>query len=283
MKPYFCGWYFKCQSPQQTLAVIPSIHRTPEGTRCWLQLITRQGAWHVPLPAESFRWSDHPLDVTAGGNHFSSTGLSLAVEQPDCQAHGSLSFGPLTPLRYDIMGPFRYVPGLECRHSVVSMRHTVTGCLQINGQDFCFDASPGYIEGDRGSSFPSAYVWSQCFWPGGSLMLSVARVPVGPAAFTGVIAVVRTPDQEYRMASYLGARAVQTEQGKVVIRQGATELTARLLEQPAHSLLAPDQGAMRRRIRESVCCRAVYQLTRHGRTELDFTNGCASFEYEYPR
>lgn len=200
MKPYFCGWYFKCQSPQQTLAVIPSIHRTPEGTRCWLQLITRKGAWHVPLPAESFRWSDHPLDVTAGGNHFSSTGLSLAVEQPDCQAHGSLSFGPLTPLRYDIMGPFRYVPG-----------------------------------------------------------------------------------QEYRMASYLGARAVQTEQGKVVIRQGATELTARLLEQPAHSLLAPDQGAMRRRIRESVCCRAAYQLTRHGRTELDFTSGCASFEYEYPR
>ena len=37
---YFCGWYYRCQSEQQTLAVIPSGHRTRESKFCAIQMIT---------------------------------------------------------------------------------------------------------------------------------------------------------------------------------------------------------------------------------------------------
>ena len=28
MNEFFCGWYFKCQSEERTLAVIPALHRS---------------------------------------------------------------------------------------------------------------------------------------------------------------------------------------------------------------------------------------------------------------
>lgn len=34
MLNYFCGWYFRCQSDWQTLAVIPSVHRTKKSKFC---------------------------------------------------------------------------------------------------------------------------------------------------------------------------------------------------------------------------------------------------------
>ena len=42
MRNYFCGWYYKCQSPTQTLAVIPAVH----GGSHSIQLITDSGAWN---------------------------------------------------------------------------------------------------------------------------------------------------------------------------------------------------------------------------------------------
>ena len=32
------------------------------------------------------------------------------------------------------MGPFAYVPGMQCRHAVYSMRHTVYGEIKVNDQ-----------------------------------------------------------------------------------------------------------------------------------------------------
>ena len=101
-------------------------------------------------------------------------------------AEGMIRFGRMSPIRYDIMGPFRYIPFMECRHSVFSMQHTVNGRLRINGVDYIFQDGTGYIEGDRGYSFPKHYAWTQYGFNGGSLMLSVAEIPLGPASFTDV-------------------------------------------------------------------------------------------------
>lgn len=43
MHGYFSGLYLKCQSPKQTLSVIPAVHG---GSRS-VQLITDSGAWSV--------------------------------------------------------------------------------------------------------------------------------------------------------------------------------------------------------------------------------------------
>lgn len=74
--------------------------------------------------------------------------------------------------------PFKYVPFMECRHSVWSMRHSVSGTVYINGQEYSFQNAWGYWEGDRGHSFPKEYLWTQCCFDGGSLMLSVAEIPI---------------------------------------------------------------------------------------------------------
>lgn len=43
----FYGWYLKCQSDTQTLAVIPAIHKTGNKRTCSIQVITDNDAWTV--------------------------------------------------------------------------------------------------------------------------------------------------------------------------------------------------------------------------------------------
>ena len=55
MRNYFCGWYFRCQSDQQTLALIPSVHRTKGCQSCARQLITDTQSFHVPFSCTEFQ------------------------------------------------------------------------------------------------------------------------------------------------------------------------------------------------------------------------------------
>ena len=75
----------------------------------------------------------------------------VAAELPGVQ--GALRYGPLSPLRTDIMGPFRFLP-MQCSHSVYSMAHTLAGGFTVDGRFIDLTGGTGYIEGDRGSAFP---------------------------------------------------------------------------------------------------------------------------------
>lgn len=206
MRNNFSGWYFRCQSDLQTLAVIPSVHRTKESKYCAIQLITDTQSFHVPFPYPDFHKEGDQISIA--GNRFGKEGITLDIRTLDLHATGSVQFGPFTPIQYDIMGPFRYVPFMQCRHSVYSMHHSVDGELIVNGTPYMFANAFGYIEGDRGYSFPSKYVWTQCSFPDGALMLSIADIPIGGFHFTGVIGIVHLRGKEYRLATYLGAKAV---------------------------------------------------------------------------
>jgi hypothetical protein len=52
-RSYFCGWYYRCQSDDQTLAIIPSIRKTKDGAFCTIQLIADTQEYHGM--AESLR------------------------------------------------------------------------------------------------------------------------------------------------------------------------------------------------------------------------------------
>lgn len=281
MKDSFCGWYFKCQSPTQTLVLIPAEHRSGGGRGGSLQVLAGTQSWHLPFAGTQTFVSARAPEAMVGASRFTTRGIRLAVQTPELTARGTLRFGPPAPPAYDIMGPFARLPGMECRHSVISMEHRVDGTVTVNGTVFRFKDARGYLEGDRGDSFPREYLWTQCFFPGGSLMLAAARVPVGPAAFTGVIGLVRWRQKEYRLATYLGARAVHIGSGGVVVRQKALELRARRLAGPGAALRAPVSGQMGRTIHEQGACAARYSLRCGRRTLLDFTVPDASFEYEY--
>ena len=223
MRTYFCGWYYRCQSDHQTLAIIPSIHKTKDSEFCTLQLITDTSAFYAQFPLSDFQKGDTGLRI--GKNRFEDGGIHLDIQTSEFTAIGVLRFGTLTPIKYDIMGPFQYVPFMQCRHSVYSMRHTVDGELSVNGARYPFCNAVGYVEGDLGHSFPKEYAWTQCSFPNGSIFLSVADIPLGCFHFTGIIGIVLLHGKEYRLATYLGAKAVKIQDGEIVIRQGHLRLT----------------------------------------------------------
>ena len=263
MRKVFSGWYYKCQTAAQTLAVIPASH----GESRSIQLITDDGAWNFT----------ENLDKCS----FSDAGFTLDLNENGVCVKGQVTFSDLTPIKYDIMGPFQYVPFMQCRHSVASMRHRVNGTVTVNGTEYLFQNAWGYIEGDRGYSFPKEYVWTHTFFDGGSLMLSVADIPFGAFHFTGIISVLYWQGKEYRFATYLGARPVRIGQNEAVIRQGSYTLTARLIKKNALPLAAPVSGDMVRTIHESASCLAAYRLEKNGETLLEFETDRASFEFEY--
>lgn len=60
---FFYGWYFKCQSDIQTLAVIPAVHQTGQKRTCSIQIITETEAWAVEFPIEEFRRKGKTISI----------------------------------------------------------------------------------------------------------------------------------------------------------------------------------------------------------------------------
>lgn len=279
MKNKFCGWYFRCQSERQTLAVIPSVHRTDKSRFCAVQLITDTQSFHVSFPYSDYQKQENQIRIA--GNRFGKEGISLDIRAPTLRAVGSVRFGPFAPIKHDIMGPFRYVPFMQCRHSVYSMRHSVEGTLFINETPYVFHDAIGYIEGDRGDSFPRKYAWTQCSFLDGALMLSIAEIPFGGFHFTGVIGIVHLRGKEYRLATYLGAKAVKIDADEITVRQGGFTLTVNPQNQSGHPLRAPVGGAMVRTIYEHPSCKVLYRFEENGIPLLVLDAPNAAFEYEY--
>ena len=284
-KPYFEGWYFKCQTKAgKTVALIPAIHRDSSGqSSASLQVISEAGTWWLEYPEAEFHVLRQPLRVSLGPNTFGEEGISLQVERSGLSLNGDLRDGPLTPLQSDIMGPFRFISELECTHGVVSMGHGLDGMLILNGETLDFSGGLGYIETDRGRSFPDKYLWTQCNWAkpeNTGLMLAVATIPIlKHVRFTGVICSIHYNKREYRLATYKGARIkAWSEHGAEVI-QGKYRLLVEVLEKQGQPLRAPVEGAMGRIIHESLCSKVRYRFLEKGHLLFDLTDDGASFEY----
>lgn len=276
---YFKGLYFKCSTQDKTIAFIPAYHYSNNKKSASLQIITDGKAFNIPFDTLEYR--EKPLYVKIGNCVFSHKGIILDYKDDGLTLVGKLFFEQLTPIRYDIMGPFKYVLFMQCRHSVFSMSHKINGEIQVNDQLYKFENGIGYIEGDRGRSFPKKYIWTQCCFENNSLMLSVADIPFLGIHFTGIICVVMLNGKEYRIATYLGAKINQISKNTVTVKQGNFDLTARLLNKNAQPLAAPSNGNMCRTIHESASCKAYYRFCYKNKVLCEFTTDKASFEFEY--
>lgn len=276
---YFEGWYLKHQNGKDTAALIPAFHIDGEGRRsASLQVITDTQVYNVDFPEEDFSAGRGRFLVRLGNSVFSEYGCKLDIQTENLTLKGMLRYGLFTPPAYDMMGPFRAVPGMECRHSVFSLHHSVDGELTLNGQKFRFHHGTGYMEGDRGSSFPQRYLWTQCSWEENCIMLSVADIPLYGRQFTGCIGVMYLKGREYRIATYRGVKLLHVDDRSVRLRQGRLTLQAELLDSTAHPLRAPQSGGMTRTIHESPSCRVRYTCTYQRKKIFDFTSEQASFE-----
>ncbi|MGM9521749.1 MAG: tocopherol cyclase family protein [Oscillospiraceae bacterium] len=282
--PYFEGWYLKHQTQEgRALAFIPALHIDREGRRsASLQVVADDQAWWLEYPDTEFSASERAFQIRLGQSLFTREGVQLNIEQDGLSLHSALRYGPFTPLRSDIMGPFRFLSQMECSHGVISMGQSLEGTLVLNGKRMNFSGGTGYIETDRGRSFPSAYLWTQCAWKkpqSGSLMLSIAAIPLAIGCFTGCICAVLLSGREYRLATYRGARVEQWSAAGAVIRQGKYRLAVELLEGQGCSLRAPAEGSMGRIIHESLCAHMRYRFWSGDELLFEHTDRCAGFEY----
>lgn len=282
--PTFEGWYLKYQTREgQALALIPACHVGADGRRgASLQVLAEGRSWWLEYPGAAFHASEPVFHVQLGQSLFTERETRLHVEREGLSLYGTVRHGPFTPLGSDIMGPFRFLPAMECAHGVLSMGHPLEGSLTLNGELLDFSGGTGYLETDRGRAFPIRYLWTQCAWQEAglhSLMLSVAAIPMAGVRFTGCICAVCCGGKEYRLATYRGARVERWSADGVSIRQGRYRLTADLLEGKACPLRAPVGGTMGRTVHESLCATVRYRFWAGETLLLDRTDPCAGFEY----
>lgn len=278
-RSYFEGWYLKLQSQAETVGLIPAFHVDEKRqASASIQVITEKDSFCVQFPPESFYINRKQLFVRLEKSTFTRQGCNLDVQTKDYSLKGVIDFGPFSSPAYDMMGIFRIIPGLECRHSVFSLYHNVNGFLELNGRQFRFNNAGGYMEGDRGTSFPKRYIWTHCCWGGNSIMLSIADVPIGWTSFVGCIGFVFLNGKEHRIATYCGVKLLHITPNTVFLRQGTWSLYVKLLEHSGHPLQAPVKGGMTRIIRESPSCRVRYTCRIKNQVLFDFVSEQASFE-----
>lgn len=282
-RSFFEGWYFKHQSEDGAVAFIPSVSFNQAGEKnAFIQVITKEGSFRLSYPYSTFRICRKKFSVRVGKNAFTEKGVHIDMTDSDIRCTGDIRYGPLTPISSDIMGPFHFIPFMECNHGVISMRHSLTGSIILNGRKIDFNVGTGYIEKDWGSSFPSCYLWAQCNRfsdPSCSIMASIAEIPFAGFHFQGCIAVVCFQGREYRFATYLGVRVVRCTETGFVLWQGKYVLEAEILSRPSQKLFAPQLGEMSRVIRENMDSRVRFRLYAGNISIFDLTSEEAGCEY----
>jgi tocopherol cyclase len=263
---YFEGWYYKQVNATrgQTVSVIFGVSLNVDQAHAFIQLLLSNPlrTFYFEYPVSDFVIASDCFHI--GPNRFCEHGLSLNLHQSGIDCVGNLAFTHLTPLRSTvymptIMGPFAYIPHMECNHGVVSMRHAVQGRLAINGEEWVFDKDVGYIEKDWGRSFPKRYVWLQgnhFLNSDASLMVSVADIPFLGWTFEGVIAQLDFMGKSIRIATYLGARKGKLSRSAdgftLTVKQGALRLFIEAKMDETGILKAPKLGAMHHSIKEGL-------------------------------
>lgn len=268
----FEGWYFKHQNGRNMIAFIPG--KAESGA--FVQMITQDGSRQFSVP-------DLSVDggvIRAGSCLFSRRGCKIDLPG----VSGEVAYGALTPLRSDIMGPFRFLP-MECRHGVISMAHTLSGSLTVDSEQISFSGGTGYLEKDSGTSFPSSYLWLQCsdFPEPCTMMASIAHIPFCGSSFQGCICAIVYGGREYRLATYCGVRIHAASADHICLSQG--KLLLEIDMKPScggHPLRAPVKGRMSGTIRESSYAEIRARLWERERPVFDLRSSGSAYEYVPP-
>ncbi|WP_028972959.1 tocopherol cyclase family protein [Spirochaeta cellobiosiphila] len=270
--PYFEGWYYKLTEPKSasTLAIIPGITKG-KNPHSFIQVIHGSSGktWYNRYTVDDFSWTDKPFTIHIGPNEFARNYISLSLIEPSIS--GTLYFTELKPypghlLSPGIMGPFSFLPFMECYHGVISMDHMITGNLDFDNHKINFTGGRGYIEKDWGRSFPSSWVWiqgNQFSEEGNSLLFSLARIPWIGNNFNGFICFLLCENQLYTFNTYNKSKISILEHTAdhitilITRKKWSLQITAK--PQSLGCLQAPVEGNMNRTIKES--CNAFIEYS----------------------
>ncbi len=276
---YFEGWYYKLvnRDRSRSIALIPGIALgdRKEQAHAFLQAVDAQRGIvaYLRYPLSMFRADRRRVDVKVGDSHFHVEGLAVDYRDEKHELRGEIRFSDIEPypvggFHRGIMGPFNFVPFMECRHGVVNLRHRLEGQIFFDGETIDFSDGEGYLEKDWGRSFPSAWIWLQAghfAQEGASFMFSVAQIPWLGRRFTGLLCFLKTQDRFVRIATYNGAKMerldVTADRVEARIRHPRGQLDMEAVLSPGNVLRAPKNGVMTDTIEETLEAVVTIRLT----------------------
>ena len=278
-KNYFEGWYYKMVSADGncSVALIPGISLNKLHSHAFIQVFVTYAhvelkTIYVEFDKNDFVASDRPFALSIQRNTFTGQGVDISIENKDLNIQGKLQFLGNTPIETSLLSPsimgfFSFFTFMECYHGVVSMSHVLEGQLTIDGKSVDFGGGKGYIEKDWGKSFPREYVWMQSNHfknTGTSFMFSEAIIPFKAFHFNGLIVNLIINGQEYRFATYNGAKvtakAIKSDSVIYEIKKGRLKLIVEAFNEKTISLPSPKNGAMIQSIKEGLSGTITLQL-----------------------
>ena len=273
-KKYFEGWYFKLISADEkyAYAFIPGVAMDETGNQhAFIQVLDgkkRTSTYHT-FNIKDFFSQPGKFLISISHNHFSDH--QIQIDLPGIK--GTLDFTgninwPKPWYSPGIMGPYAFVPFMECYHGIVSMDHKISGTLEIEGNNIDFTNGRGYTEKDWGRSFPSAYFWMQSNHfseKGISLKCSVAKIPWIRSSFVGFIAGVWLKDQLIRFTTYnqskLRKSFANENEVEIVLENKNYLLEILAYRDGTTALASPINGFMNGRTEESMTSSITVMLT----------------------
>ena len=269
---YFEGWYFKLlnKDGSEAFAIIPGIAMDEQGNKqSFIQVLDgkRKSARYHKFLFDDFKSEKNVFQISIGKNEFSSGSIKLDIEQLQGELHFSNNIPwPKFIWSPGIMGPFSFVPFMECYHGIVSMNHEIAGQLLVNGKSIDFNRGKGYLEKDWGKSFPSSYIWLQTNHfseENISLKCSVAKIPWLGSSFIGFIAGIWWKDRLIRFTTYNQSTRNKTyadiKHVIIALENKVYRLDIHALRDAPTALASPILGLMDGRIEETM--NAVVHVT----------------------
>ncbi|MFX0017017.1 MAG: tocopherol cyclase family protein [Promethearchaeota archaeon] len=263
----FEGWYYKLvhQNREAAIAIIPGFS-SAHPSQAFIQIfngITGDYQYNK-FSLNDFRYTKNKFEVFIAKNYFSTNMIKLDLSTQDQVVKGELIFKnqvpwPIKFLSPGAMGPFAFLPRMECSHAVLSFDNEIYGNLSVNGEEVSFDHGRGYIEKDWGSSFPSGYVWMQSnHFPEQrvSFMASIARIPYLGRSFTGFLSGFLYKDKLYLFSTYNRSKLMDLTINKnqvsfkLVKKKQVLEINA--IQAKSSDLRSPIQGKMIGKVLESL-------------------------------
>jgi hypothetical protein len=271
-KQYFEGWYFKFLSfdKKHSIALIPGVSLNQNDSHAFIQVfITNHEkktikTYYIRYDIHSFIYSHDSFYIKIDKNEFSLDKINLNINQDDLSLTGCLSMDHHSQLKStlyqpNIMGPFAYMPFMECYHGIVSMDSNVLGKLNYKQTEINFSQTNAYIEKDYGKSFPKKYIWLQSNHfntKKSSIMFSYASIPFLGLNFKGLIVNVYVQGKHHIFSTYNFSKIVYKEIKDnfvhFIIKKRAYRLEIKAHQQDSVHLKSPHQGEMINEIKEGL-------------------------------
>ena len=263
---YFEGWYFKNVNKEKGISFIPGINIDNKEKKAFIQVITKNSSYFVDYDIRDFEFCENPFYIKIKNNFFSKENIVINIrdEKQNLNIYGKIKYSNhknihKTLLSPNIMGPFSYIPLMECNHAILSMKSDVNGLIDINNTKINFNNGYGYIEKDWGCSFPKAYIWCQGNnFPkaDASFMLSIADIPFTIFNFRGIICVLKLDSEEFKFTTYNNTKILKYDISEntlnIILKKADYYLEIHANYKTGNRLLAPVNGKMEKDILESI-------------------------------